>query len=242
MKRLFIIALIAFAGIANAETYSGRVVGVTDGDTITVLTGGREQKIRLADIDAPESGQPFGSAAKQSLSGLVFGKEVTISGTSKDRYGRLIGRVHVGPTDVNLELVKQGMAWAYREYTHDAGIISAESRARVQAIGIWSIDDQTPPWEWRHGGAEPTKPTPHVSETAKREATDSSSRSLDGYFAGRDFGGPPGARGGESSALGTTGYGISGSYGGSQQIHTGPRGGHYVITDGGNKRYVGKGK
>ena len=111
---VFISVLAGLAGIgtsAAAATLSGRVVGVTDGDTIKLLVNGRDQyKIRLGEIDAPESGQPFGQASKRMLSDLVFGKNVNIRVTDIDRYGRSVGVITAGKSNVNAEMVKRGGA------------------------------------------------------------------------------------------------------------------------------------
>lgn len=157
MRSLLVLAIIAlsFSGFsAHAESkLSGKVVGVTDGDTITVLTPMREQiKVRLAEIDAPEHDQPFGYASKQFLSAMVFGKEVTLLVQTKDRYHRSIAIVYIGNTDVNLQLVKNGTAWAYRKYLKDPLISKAEDYARSAKLGLWGLqaDQIIPPWEWRH--------------------------------------------------------------------------------------------
>jgi endonuclease YncB( thermonuclease family) len=236
MWRLLILILFSLPAIASAEAVSGKVVGVTDGDTITVLINGRPQHVRLSDIDAPESRQAFGQRAKQSLSDLVFGKDVQLTITDRDRYGRLVARVRQGSTDVNLEQVNRGMAWAYRKYTHDEAVIMAESRARVRASGLWSEDDQTPPWEWRAGqkgaGSSSSHTTPKTESAAPTAS--SGARSLDGFFPDRDL---------DRFHAGASSAGSGGVYGGgSQDIHVGPRGGRYVVTEGGNKHYVGKGK
>lgn len=101
---------------AYASTYEGKVVGVSDGDTVTVLMSGRPVKVRLAEIDAPEKRQPFGERSKQSLSDLVYGKQVKVNQQDLDRYGRIVGRVYVESIDVNVEQIKRGMAWIYRQY------------------------------------------------------------------------------------------------------------------------------
>jgi endonuclease YncB( thermonuclease family) len=97
-----------------SERFSGRVVGIADGDTITVLRAGREVKVRLHWIDCPERGQAFGRRAKQAKSRLVFGKTVVVEPTDADRYGRTVGRVFVDGQDINLELVSPRMAWWFR--------------------------------------------------------------------------------------------------------------------------------
>jgi endonuclease YncB( thermonuclease family) len=168
----FILALtLAFMVISSsvyAETLFGRVVAVSDGDTLTLLTPDKTQvKIRLAEIDAPEKGQPYGEKSKQILSGLVFGKDVSVQSQSKDRYGRILGRVFIDGLDVNLRLVEQGAAWTYDQYLTDQNIKKAETSAREGQLGLWALqaDQIVPPWEWRRGkksnpqgqGAQPKK-------------------------------------------------------------------------------------
>lgn len=136
----------------------GRVVAVHDGDTITVLDNAHHQtEIRLAEIDAPELKQPYGDKSKQMLSALVFEKEVRIVRGVTDRYGRTIGRVYLRDTDVCLIVVRQGGAWAYRQYLTDGAIAHAEESARSDRAGLWALqeDQRVPPWEWRHGKIAP---------------------------------------------------------------------------------------
>lgn len=144
----------AFVFQAHAgSVFEGRVVGVADGDTITVLTDGRESiRIRLAEIDAPEKSQAFGQRSKQALSDMVFGKTVRVEQKDVDRYGRVVGRIFIGGTDVNAEQVRQGMAWAYRQYLRDTTLITVEKEAREARRGLWSDPHPVPPWEYRHGG------------------------------------------------------------------------------------------
>ena len=105
---------------AQAEPFVGKVVGIADGDTLTVLTASKQQhKIRLAEIDAPEKNQPFGSKSKQSLSDLWFGKEAEVIPRAVDRYKRTVARVRCAGVDANLEQVNCGMAWVYRKYAKD---------------------------------------------------------------------------------------------------------------------------
>jgi endonuclease YncB( thermonuclease family) len=94
---LFVGFLLLLSPLALAAELSGRVVGVTDGDTLTVLDDAQRQtKVRLAEIDTPESRQPYGSRARQALSDLAFGKSVRVVVQNTDRYGRTVGRVHAG--------------------------------------------------------------------------------------------------------------------------------------------------
>ena len=104
-------------------TLSGRVVRIADGDTITVLDASNTQhRIRLQGIDAPESKQDFGTQSKKKLSGLIFGKDVEVVYEKTDQYGRLLGKVLLDGKDINLEQVRSGMAWHYKEYEREQSI------------------------------------------------------------------------------------------------------------------------
>lgn len=149
---LLLCAALAIAHPAFASEIKGRVVGVSDGDTLTLLTAQKESiRIRLVEIDAPEKDQPFGQESKKSLSDLVFGKDVSIVWDKTDKYKRTLGRVYVGDTDVNLQQVKNGAAWAYTQYLTDDRIKQAENEARNTKAGLWALqaDQIMPPWEWR---------------------------------------------------------------------------------------------
>jgi len=140
-------------GYALADvSISGRVVAVHDGDTLTILDPTHKQiKIRLAEIDTPELGQPYGARAKQELSRLAFGKTAFVDVDGIDRYGRAVGRVIVGTIDLNAELVKRGAAWVYRKYSQDILLLQLEQEAKEASTGLWALppDQQIPPWEWR---------------------------------------------------------------------------------------------
>jgi endonuclease YncB( thermonuclease family) len=154
--KLGVALLLALACTANAETITGRVVGVADGDTITVLDADKMQhKIRLAGIDAPEKKQPFGNRSKASLSELAFDKTVDVETSKRDRYGRQIGKVLVNGRDVNLVQVERGIAWFYRQYQREQSpndrrlYEAAEDAARADKRGLWRDADPVPPWDWR---------------------------------------------------------------------------------------------
>lgn len=139
-----------------AANLNGRVVAVTDGDTVRVLDIQRvEHRIRLAGIDAPEKTMPFGQMSKQALSALIFGQEVVVKFDKLDRYGRAIGKVMKEDRDVNLELLRQGMAWHYKRYETEQTQLDrelyaeAEQSARASKTGLWSEANPTPPWEYR---------------------------------------------------------------------------------------------
>lgn len=145
------------------RTINGRVVGVTDGDTLRLLTADHHLlRVRLTEIDAPEHDQPWGQRAKQALSALAFGRNVRVVTPGQDRYGRTLGRIYVGDQDVNAALVRQGAAWAYRDYLTDRRFLGWEAAARGAHLGLWGNSaSATPPWDWRraerHPGAEPRR-------------------------------------------------------------------------------------
>lgn len=142
--------LLAAATRSGAETLRGKVVGVTDGDTVRLLVDGRDlYKVRLGEIDAPESGQPFGRTSKKMLSELVFGQMVSARVTDVDRYGRSVAVLTRGSTNSNGEMVKQGGAWAYRRYLSDQRYLLWERQAREQRRGLWRLqaDQIMAPWD-----------------------------------------------------------------------------------------------
>jgi len=149
-RPLALLWLLAFLpAFAAAATLHGKVVHIADGDTLTVLVDHEQVKIRLAEIDAPESHQDYGQRAKQALGTLVFDREVVVDDEGKDRYGRTIGRVHLGLLDVNAEMVRTGYAWVYVNYARDQSLYALEREAREARRGLWASDVRVPPWEWR---------------------------------------------------------------------------------------------
>lgn len=131
---------------------SCKIVGVSDGDTATCLTDDKKQiKIRFDQIDAPETGQDFGSASKKALSDMIFGKTVELDTKEQDKYGRTVAEVFVGDKNINKEMVALGMAWAYREYVKDNEYIDLETKARRDSLGLWSQPDAIYPSDFRRG-------------------------------------------------------------------------------------------
>lgn len=157
MNLRVLLACFLFIGqFCIAATLVGRVVGVADGDTITVLDADKVQhKIRLAGIDAPEKKQAFGNRSKECLSDMVFDKAVSVETNKKDRYGREVGKVLVGGIDANLLQVQRGLAWHYKAYQRDQSQIDlkvygvAESEAKAARRGLWGDAEPVPPWDWR---------------------------------------------------------------------------------------------
>jgi endonuclease YncB( thermonuclease family) len=149
-----ILACLGLESTAAAQSLTGKVVSIADGDTLTILADGQYQyRIRLSEIDAPESGQPFGRSSRKMLSDLTFGKQVTVRVVDLDRYGRTVGRVRVGSVDVNAQMVKQGGAWAFRQYQSDQRFQLWEKEARAAKRGLWGLqaDQIIAPWDWRAG-------------------------------------------------------------------------------------------
>lgn len=150
-----IITLLALL-MAQAEVINGRVISIADGDTITVLDESKTQhKVRLAGIDAPERAQPFGQRSRESLEELVAGRAVIVETHKQDRYGRHVGKILINGRDINVEQIRRGMAWFYREYsneqTADDRLVYdlAEVKAKSSRRGLWADKDPIPPWEFR---------------------------------------------------------------------------------------------
>lgn len=158
-KRFRVLAAVALALLAtaaHADTFTGRVVGIADGDTLTVLDATNTlHKIRLSGIDSPERKQPFGQHCKESLSDLAYGRTVVVESSKLDRWGRVIGKVLVGGEDANLEQVRRGCGWHYKQYQNEQILDDrlaynrAEESARAGRVGLWAHRDPLAPWEWR---------------------------------------------------------------------------------------------
>ncbi len=132
--------------------WSGKVIGVADGDTITVLRDKQPQKIRLYGIDCPEKRQPFGKRAKQLTSELVFGKLVEVEPVATDRYGRTVAFVQVENVLLNEELIKEGLGWVYVRYCKLPLCVEwqgLELEAKFGKRGLWREQGEIPPWEYR---------------------------------------------------------------------------------------------
>ena len=148
---LCVLTLIMFPTLSWA--WQGKVVGISDGDTISVLHEGKAEKIRVYGVDCPESHQDFGQKAKQFTSSMVFGKVVEIQPKDTDRHGRTVGLVTLDGKSLNEALVKAGMAWVYVKYCKEPFCTQwnqSQEEARSKRIGLWSIPNPTPPWEFRH--------------------------------------------------------------------------------------------
>ena len=155
-KALFSLILAAACQFAMAETLTGRVVAVADGDMLTILDASNQQhRIRVAGIDAPEKKQAFGQRSKMSLGDLAFGLPATADCRESDRYGRSVCVVTVQGRDVGLEQVRNGLAWWYRKYSKTqtpqerAEYEAGEDYAKGRRLGLWADPVPAPPWDWR---------------------------------------------------------------------------------------------
>jgi endonuclease YncB( thermonuclease family) len=146
--------MLAAAGAACAEPMPGVVIVVIDGDTVVfrpdhyAAASRAFLKVRLVDIDAPETGQPYGDAATEALRSLALKRRATLDIVATDVYGRKLGRLAVGALAVNAELVRRGYAWASSREADDA-MRDLQDAARLARLGLWQDADPTPPWVWR---------------------------------------------------------------------------------------------
>lgn len=149
----WLIVILAVFPEPEAKTHelTGKVVHIADGDTLTVLDNEKVQhKIRLHGIDAPEKAQAFGTKAKEALAEKVHEKTVRIVWKEKDQYGRIVGDIHLGDRNINLEMVREGWAWWYRTYAPKSKALEvAEAEARKEHRGLWHDNNPEPPWEYR---------------------------------------------------------------------------------------------
>lgn len=150
------IVLAVFPITALAASLTGLVVGVSDGDTVKVLTDEMvEETVRLSGIDSPERGQPFGQVSKKHLSDQVYDQYVTVEWDKRDKYGRIVGLVLVNGIDANLEQLRAGLAWHYKNYENEQPAderrlyADTEDEARAAQRGLWRDAEPVPPWEWR---------------------------------------------------------------------------------------------
>ena len=159
MIKTLSLALVFFFPFAAHADFIGKVIEVSDGDTITVQVRQKQKRIRFSQIDAPESKQAFGQKSRQNLS-FIHGKSVYVQENSIDRYGRTLGTVYLinnGKTpnltlsnSINYKQVKDGYAWAYREYLKNNELLSLEAAARKQKIGLWSDPNPIYPSKYRN--------------------------------------------------------------------------------------------
>ena len=153
ISRLILTFIVAFVTTSPVtEIITGKVIHIADGDTLVIMHGYDEIKVRLYEIDTPELDQPYGIEAKQALYDLAFNKIVTVTIETIDDYGRVVGKVFVRDLDVNAELIKGGHAWVFRRYAKNKDLYELERTAREKQLGLWALpeDQRMPPWKWRH--------------------------------------------------------------------------------------------
>jgi len=183
MKSFFALLMLLLLSISiNAEavtTISGKVVSVADGDTITILSNNnRQTKIRLYGIDTPEKAQAYGKQAKKFTASLTAGKRATVKVYDTDRYGRSVGVVFVNGTNVNEELITNGLAWQYRKYCKAPFCkdwLKKEEYARSFAFGLWAESKPQPPWDWRKAKRGQSSKRSYASSTTNRSSSGSGS-------------------------------------------------------------------
>lgn len=155
MKHIVLIIFILIA--LNLQAYTGRVIKVIDGDTITILNNNKQIKIRLYGIDAPEKKQPYGNKAKQFLSKFIFNKMVDIEPFNTDRYGRVVAIITYSEVKgnsyiINEELIKNGMAWVYEKYCKEPykyKWLILQEKAKINKIGLWTQNNPNNPEDFR---------------------------------------------------------------------------------------------
>lgn len=146
----FVLAVVSFEILAADQTLSGRVVKVKDGDSFVMRSEGLVYEIRMYGIDAPEYEQPYGKKSAQALRSLIDSKNINVIKTGSDTYGRLIGKVYIGKTYINLEMVKSGNAHWYSKYApQDKDLQSAEQAAKQSKLGLWAQPNPILPSQWR---------------------------------------------------------------------------------------------
>lgn len=151
-KYLLLIFLLSSVSLYAESVITGKIVGIADGDTVTVLADKKTYRIRLASIDAPEKQQAFYAVSKAGLAELIFSKEVTISWNEYDRYQRIVGTICLGDLNINQEMVRLGYAWWFRRYDQHAETLkSLETAARKSERGLWGEQYPVPPWLYRRG-------------------------------------------------------------------------------------------
>lgn len=133
------------------KSFVGKVVSIADGDTVTVLYQNQQHKIRLSGIDAPESHQAFGEKSKKALADKVFGKEVKVEWSAQDKYHRILGEIFLGERRISEEMISDGLAWHYKQYSKDQNLAKAEVTAKQLKKGLWIDPNPIPPWEFRNG-------------------------------------------------------------------------------------------
>lgn len=150
MRKLILLIIVFLITVSAATPETFKVVGITDGDTFTILQNHKPIRIRIDAIDAPEKGMPFAKASKKFLFNLCFGKMITIHVTSIDSYGRTVARASLpNGKDISTEMIRAGYAWHYKKYSKDVQLSDLEILARQKRVGLWKDKNPVAPWEIR---------------------------------------------------------------------------------------------
>ena len=148
--------------------FSAKCIAIIDGDTIEVLHDGETLRVRLEGIDSPEAGEAFSRKAKDYTGSVAYGKQVTVVPKERDRYGRLVARILVGETDLSVALVERGLAWHYTIHSDDQELALAESKAKTERLGIWTLPNPAPPWELEEPAQAPADTITYRGNTSSR--------------------------------------------------------------------------
>ena len=148
LKAFYLLALCLEIGFLNAYTLLENV-RVVDGDTIRAEAKGKEIKIRLVEIDAPEMNQPFGAQSKNFLNRLLYKKDITLISQGEDRYGRTLGEIYANGESANILMIKSGFAWVYDRYVKDSSLYRYQDQAKAKNLGLWQAKNPIAPWVWR---------------------------------------------------------------------------------------------
>jgi len=148
LKTFYLLTLSLAAGFLSAYIPL-EDIRVIDGDTIRAEVKGKEIKIRLVEIDAPEMSQPFGVKSKIFLNRLLYKKNVTLIAQGEDRYGRTLGEIYANGESANTLMIKFGFAWVYDRYAKDSSLYEYQDQARARSLGLWQAKDPIAPWVWR---------------------------------------------------------------------------------------------
>lgn len=169
---LLLTSILTFAQTGNV---TAKVVGVVDGDTVTiVLPSGSQQQVRLQGIDAPETSQPFGVGARAYLSSLILGKTIRLEWSKRDSYGRIVGKILLNGRDIGLEMIQAGLAWHYKQYESEQSIAdrqlyaATETEARTSVHGLWQETTPIAPWDFREGGKSASEAQAQPSNIVSR--------------------------------------------------------------------------
>ena len=147
-KAFYLLAFCLTVGFLNAYTLLENI-RVVDGDTIRAEAKGKEIKIRLVEIDAPEMNQPFGAQSKNFLNRLLYKKDITLISQGEDRYGRTLGEIYANGKSANILMIKSGFAWVYDRYVKDSSLYKYQDQAKAENLGLWQAEDPIAPWVWR---------------------------------------------------------------------------------------------